>query len=104
MGFYFIKIFFTKITVGDFCYRLIQNFITRCRWFMRVILATQEDCVSKPACANSPRDPTSIKPITKKRGGGAGEVAQGVCPEFKPQYHKKKKNYHNQTEVHLTDE
>jgi hypothetical protein len=27
-------------------------------------------------------------PITKKRAGG---VAQGVGPEFKPQYHKTKK-------------
>jgi hypothetical protein len=27
-------------------------------------------------------------PITKKR---AGEVAEGVAPEFKPQYHKKKR-------------
>jgi hypothetical protein len=33
------------------------------------------------------RDPISIKP-TQKRAGG---VAQGVDPEFKPQYHKKKK-------------
>jgi hypothetical protein len=27
-------------------------------------------------------------PITEKR---AGEVAEGVAPEFKPQYHKKKR-------------
>jgi hypothetical protein len=30
------------------------------------------------------------KPITKKRAGG---VAQGVGPEFKPQYCKKKKSF-----------
>jgi hypothetical protein len=29
----------------------------------------------------------SKKPITKRAGG----VAQGIGPEFKPQYHKKKK-------------
>jgi hypothetical protein len=29
-------------------------------------------------------------PITKKAGEKAGEVAQGVGPEFKPQYGKKK--------------
>jgi hypothetical protein len=45
--------------------------------------------------ANSPSDPILKKPITKeiKEAGG---VAQGVGPEFKPQYHHspppKKKN------------
>jgi hypothetical protein len=34
-----------------------------------------------------PRDPISKKPSQKK----AGRVAQGVGPEFKPQYLKKKK-------------
>jgi hypothetical protein len=43
----------------------------------------QEDCDLKPAWANS-----SQKNPSQKR---AGRVAQGVCPEFKPQYHKKKK-------------
>jgi hypothetical protein len=42
----------------------------------------QEDHVLKPAWANSSWDP-----IFKKRAGG---VSQGVGPEFKPQYHKKK--------------
>jgi hypothetical protein len=32
--------------------------------------------------------PCLTKPFTKKRAGG---VAQGVSPEFKPQYRKKKK-------------
>jgi hypothetical protein len=49
----------------------------------------QEDCSLKPAWANSSQDPISKKKKTfKKRAGG---VAQGVGPEFKPQYHKKKK-------------
>jgi hypothetical protein len=39
----------------------------------------QEDCGSKPAQA---------KALHKKR---AGEEAQGVGPEFKPQYHTKKR-------------
>jgi hypothetical protein len=49
----------------------------------------QEDCSSKPAQANSFRDPISKKPFThkKKRVGG---VAQGVDPELKPQYCKNK--------------
>jgi hypothetical protein len=58
-----------------------------------VILATQEAGIRritvKSAWANSSQDPTSKKKkktnITKKAGG----VAQGVGPEFKPQYHKK---------------
>jgi hypothetical protein len=33
--------------------------------------------------------PYPKKPITKS----AGRVAQGVGPEFKPQYHKKKKTH-----------
>jgi hypothetical protein len=51
----------------------------------------QEDHSSKPA--NSLQDPTLTKPITKKR---AGRVAQGIDPEFKHQYckKKKKKNLH----------
>jgi hypothetical protein len=49
----------------------------------------QEDRNSKPAQANSLRDPILKIPITiKKRAGG---LAKGVGPEFKPQYHKKKK-------------
>jgi hypothetical protein len=52
----------------------------------------QEDCGSKPAWENSLRDPISKKkkkkPITKKKK--AGGVAQGVGPEFKPQYCKSK--------------
>jgi hypothetical protein len=44
----------------------------------------------KPGWANSLRDPISKKTITKKRAGG---VAQGVGPEFKPQYCHKRKEY-----------
>jgi hypothetical protein len=47
----------------------------------------QEDCGSKIAWANSLQDPISKKHITKKRVGG---VAQGIGPEFKPQYQQKK--------------
>jgi hypothetical protein len=42
----------------------------------------QEDCGSKPAWANSSQDPISKNPSQKRAGG----VAQGVGPEFKPQY------------------
>jgi hypothetical protein len=52
----------------------------------------QEDHGSKPACANSSRDPISKKSIAKK----AGRVAQGIGPEFKPQYRPKKKKRKNE--------
>jgi hypothetical protein len=42
----------------------------------------QQDCGVKPAWANSFRDPISKNPSQKRAGG----VAQGVGPEFKPQY------------------
>jgi hypothetical protein len=48
----------------------------------------QEVQGSKPAQANSSRDPTLKKTHHKNRAGG---VAQVVGPEFNPQYHKKKK-------------
>jgi hypothetical protein len=48
----------------------------------------QEDHGLKPAQASSSWDLISKKPITEKR---AGVVAQGTGPEFKSQYHKKKK-------------
>jgi hypothetical protein len=57
------------------------------QWLMPAILATQEDCGSKAAWANSSQDPSSKKHNTKRTGG----VAQGLGPEFKPQYRKKKK-------------
>jgi hypothetical protein len=40
--------------------------------FMPIILATQEDCGSKPAWANSSWDPISKNPITKKLGWWTG--------------------------------
>jgi hypothetical protein len=42
----------------------------------------------KPAQANSSQDPIFSKISNTKRAGGK---AQGEDPEFKPQYHKKKK-------------
>jgi hypothetical protein len=48
----------------------------------------QEDGGSKPAQANSSRDPISKKNLSQKRTGG---VAQSVVPKFKSQYRKKKK-------------
>jgi hypothetical protein len=58
----------------------------------------QEDHCSKPAWANSSGDPILKNHSLKKKKAEnpsqkrAGEVAQGIGPEFKPQYCKKKKN------------
>jgi hypothetical protein len=62
---------------------------------MPVILATQEVeirriMVQSQPRANSSQDSISKKTITKKKKK-AGRVAQGVGPEFKSQYRKKKK-------------
>jgi hypothetical protein len=47
----------------------------------------QEDHSSTPAQANSSWDPILKNPSQKRAGG----VAQGVGPEFNPQYWEKKK-------------
>jgi hypothetical protein len=64
---------------------------------MPVILATQETEIRR---IEVPRQPGQIVQVTlsqknhhrRKRAGG---VAQGVNPEFKPQYWKKKKKTHS---------
>jgi hypothetical protein len=59
-------------------------------WHMPIILATQEAEIRRITVQSQPRqiicETLSQKPITKRNGG----VAQGVGPEFKPQYSKKK--------------
>jgi hypothetical protein len=60
-----------------------------CQWLTSAILATQE-AESKRIAVQSQLDKQFLRPISKKplqkRAGG---MAQGVGPEFKPQYHKK---------------
>jgi hypothetical protein len=60
----------------------------------------QEDCSSKPAWANSLKDPIWKKKNHKKRVCG---VAQVVGPKFKLQYHKKKKKKRRRRQVYLTE-
>jgi hypothetical protein len=59
-----------------------------CQWLTPVITATQEDHGSRPARAKSSMRHYLEKNLSQKRTAG---VAQGVGPEFKPQYCKKKK-------------
>jgi hypothetical protein len=61
---------------------------------MPIILATQEAEIRRITIQSQPgkvvQEPLSRKKTHQKRAGG---VAQGVGPEFKPQYQKKlKKN------------
>jgi hypothetical protein len=61
------------------------------QWLTRVILATQEAEIRKIVVRNQPGQivcgTLSQKTLHKIRAGG---VAQGVGPEFKPQYCKNK--------------
>jgi hypothetical protein len=50
-------------------------------WVTPVIPATQEAEIRRIAVQSQPRQ--IVRPSSQKRGGG---VAQGVGPEFKPQY------------------
>jgi hypothetical protein len=64
-----------------------------CRWLLPVIPATQEAEIKRIMVQSQPRqivqETLSRKNPSQKSAGG---VAQAVGPEFKPQYHKKKKN------------
>jgi hypothetical protein len=57
----------------------------RCLWVTSVVLATQEADIRSIVIQSQP---ISKKTLHKKRAFG---VIQGVGPELKPQYHKKKK-------------
>jgi hypothetical protein len=64
----------------------------RCQWLTPIILVTQEAEIKRISVQSQlrqtvPRDPISKIPNTKRAGG----VAQGVGPEFKHWYSKKKK-------------
>jgi hypothetical protein len=71
-----------------------KNQAVRHQWLTPVILATQEAEIRRIAVRRQPwqtvHETLSQKSfIQKKRAGG---VAQGVGPEFKPQYRKEPKN------------
>jgi hypothetical protein len=61
-------------------------------WFTPVILATQEAEIKRIAVQSQPRQIVrETLPQKKPSQKGSGRVAQGVGPEFKSYYGKKKK-------------
>jgi hypothetical protein len=58
-------------------------------FFHTLILTIQEAEIRRMAAQSQPRLSCLEKTHPQKR---AGEVAQGIGPEFKLQYHKKRKN------------
>jgi hypothetical protein len=68
------------------------------RWFMLVILASQETEIRRIEVQSQPRkilcETLSQKNPSQKRAGG---MAQGVGPEFKSQYHT---HTHTHTHTH----
>jgi hypothetical protein len=68
-----------------------KNHLAGLGWVTPVILATQEAEIRSIAVRSQPWRIVCETPISEnKKGGGAGGVAQGVGPEFKPQYPSKK--------------
>jgi hypothetical protein len=61
-----------------------------CQCLKPIIPATQEAEIGRIAVPKSAWTNSSKHPIHKK---GAGEVAQGIGPMFKPQYCKKQTNF-----------
>jgi hypothetical protein len=70
-----------------------SEFWARCQWLTPVILAIQETEIRRTVVQNQPRQivhqTLSPKNPSQKRADG---VAQGVSPEFKTQYCKRKKH------------
>jgi hypothetical protein len=62
----------------------------RHRWLTSVILATQEVEIRRILVRSQARPNHISKNLSQKR---AGEVVQGIGPEFKPQYCKKITNW-----------
>jgi hypothetical protein len=74
-----------------------MNFAARYQWLTPVVLAIEEAQITRISVQSQPGQivceslSQKKKKITKK---GAGGVAQGVGPEFKPQYSRKKNYIH----------
>jgi hypothetical protein len=78
--------------------------LARCLWFMPGILATQKAEIRRIMVQSQPRqivcETLSQKNPSQKMAGGE---AQGVGPEFKPQYSKNKNNKNTQHKKGLVE-
>jgi hypothetical protein len=63
----------------------LKYLLARLQWLTPVILATQEAEIKRIMVRSQPGQ-TACETLSQKR---AGVVAQGIGPEFKPQYHNK---------------
>jgi hypothetical protein len=64
------------------------------RWLTPVILTTQEAEIRRIAVQDCQLGQIVCETLSQKKNPSqkrAGGVSQGIGPEFKPQYHKKKK-------------
>jgi hypothetical protein len=70
----------------------IHGWKSGCQWLTPIILATQEAEIKRTAVQSQPREIVHKTLFRKKKSQKrAGKVAQGIDPELKPQYHRKKK-------------
>jgi hypothetical protein len=70
----------------------IEELLCQAPWITSVILATRETEIRRIAVQSQPKQIVPQDPILKNPAQErACGVAQGEGPEFKPQYHKKKK-------------
>jgi hypothetical protein len=61
-----------------------------CQWLMPIILATREAEIRRVVVRSKPGQTVQETLTQKNSQKRPGRVAQGVGPELKPQYHKKK--------------
>jgi hypothetical protein len=66
----------------------------RCSCFTPVILATQEEEIRTEVQSQPRQIAPKTLPLKNPFQRRAGGVAQGIGPDFKSQYHKKKKKRH----------
>jgi hypothetical protein len=67
--------------------KLIKSFHAGCQWLTPVILAAQEAEIRRIMVQTQPGQIFHDNPSQKR----VGAVARSVGPEFKPQYHKKRR-------------
>jgi hypothetical protein len=90
IGFIVFQFVLLVLLPDPYCVQM--TILAGCWWLMPVILASQEAEIRRITVQSQPgeilQETLSCKNLSQKRTGG---MTQCVCPEFKPQYLKKKK-------------